>query len=105
MSSSFDERRRGFESKWAQDAALRFKVEARRNRLLGEWAAAEKGFEGEAAESFIHTVLAADLAEHGDNDVFRHLRDELDAGRYPDAVIRAKMAEFLNQAADEILGD
>jgi hypothetical protein len=103
MPSSFDERRRGFESKWAQDAALRFQVEARRNRLLGEWAAAEKGLAGDAAESFIHSVIAADLEEHGDEDVFRHLRAELDAAKYPDAVIRAKMAACLEQAADAVM--
>lgn len=103
MSVSFDDRRKGFESKWAHDAELRFKVEARRNRLVGAWAAAEKGLSGEAAEAFVAGVIAADLQEKGDEDVFRKLRAELDAGKYPDNVIRAKMAESLEQAATQIL--
>lgn len=102
MSASFDDRRKGFEAKWARDAELRFKVEARRNRLLGAWAAAEKGLHGPDAERFAEAVIAADMVEKGDDDVFRHLRAELDAGKYPDAVIRAKMADFLEQAAAEV---
>ena len=103
MSVSFDDRRKGFESKWAHDAELRFQVEARRDRLVGAWAAAEKGLTGAAADDFVTSVIAADMQEKGDEDVFRKLRAELDAGKYPDAVIRAKMAESLEQAATEIL--
>ena len=101
MSAIFDDRRKGFESKWARDAELRFRVEARRNRMLGAWAATEKGLMGAEAESFAEGVIAADMAEKGDEDVFRHLRAALDAGQYPDAVIRAKMAEYLDQAIAE----
>jgi hypothetical protein len=104
MSDSFDDRRRGFESKWARDAELRFKVEARRDRLVGVWAAAEKGLAGAAADAFVSAVIAADMEEKGDEDVFRKLRAELDPGKYPDEVIRAKMAESLEQAAAELLG-
>jgi hypothetical protein len=96
--TGMDERRRGFESKWAHDAELRFKVEARRNRALGLWAAAEKGLSGQAAEDFADSVVAADFEEKGDEDVFRKLRSELDAGKYPDAAIRAKMKEALDAA-------
>jgi hypothetical protein len=103
MAVSFDDRRKGFESKWARDAELRFQVEARRDRLVGAWAAAQKGLTGAEADSFVADVIAADMQEKGDEDVFRKLRAELDADKYPDDVIRAKMAESLEQAAAEIL--
>ncbi len=91
MASGMDDRRRGFESKWAHDAELRFKVEARRNRALGEWAASQKGLSGQAADDFVGAVIAADFQEAGDEDVFRKLRSELDAS-VSDTVIRDKMA-------------
>ncbi|OJT94848.1 MAG: hypothetical protein BGN82_04540 [Alphaproteobacteria bacterium 65-7] len=98
--SAFEDRRKGFESKWAHDAELRFKIEARRNRAVGLWAAAEKGLTGEAAEDFAASVIAADFQEAGDEDVFRKLRGELDAGEYSDTLIREKMAQFLDEAAE-----
>lgn len=98
--SAFDDRRKGFESKWAHDAEMRFKIEARRNRALGLWAAAEKGLTGDAAEDFAASVIAADFQEAGDEDVFRKLRGELDAGTYSDALIREKMAQYLDEAAE-----
>ena len=97
MASGMDDRRKGFESKWAHDAELRFKVEARRNRALGEWAASQKGLSGQAADDFVGAVIAADFQEAGDEDVFRKLRSELDAS-VSDAVIRDKMAAALAEA-------
>ena len=82
------------------DAELRFKVEARRNRLLVAWAAEKKGLSGEAAETFIVAVIASDFQEAGDEDVFRKLRSELDES-VSDAVIREKMTECLNSAVAE----
>ena len=99
--AGMDERGKAFENKWAHDADLRFKVEARRNRMVGLWAAAEKGLSGEAAEDFAAAVIAADFQEAGDEDVFRKLRSELDAS-VSDAVIREKMRECLNAAVAEI---
>ena len=96
--TGFDDRRKGFEAKWAHDADLRFQVEARRNRLVGQWAAGEKGLTGQAAEDFAVSVIAADFEEKGDADVFRKLRSELDAGKFPDALIREKMAQYLDEA-------
>jgi hypothetical protein len=96
--TTFDKRERAFEAKWAHDADTRFKIEARRNRAVGLWAAGEKGLTGEAAEDFAAAVIAADFQEAGDEDVFRKLRGELDPGRYPDDVIRAKMKEALDAA-------
>jgi hypothetical protein len=101
MATGMDDRRKGFESKWAHDAELRFQVEARRNRALGEWAAAQKGLTGQAAEDFIGSVIAADFQEAGDEDVFRKLRSELDAS-VSDTVIRDKMRECLQAAVDAL---
>ena len=97
MSNGMDDRRKGFEGKWAHDAELRFKVEARRNRALGLWVAGQKGLTGQAAEDMADAVIAADFQEAGDEDVFRKLRSELDAS-VTDAAIRAKMTEELDAA-------
>ena len=104
MAIGMDDRGRAFESKWAHDAELRFKVEARRNRAVGEWAASQKGLSGQAADDFVGAVIAADFQEAGDEDVFRKLRAELDAA-VSDAVIREKMRECLNTAVVEVAKD
>jgi hypothetical protein len=96
--TNLDDRRKGFEAKWAHDADLRFQIEARRNRALGVWAAAAKGLSGQAADDFVVAVIAADFQEAGDEDVFRKLRAELDPSLFPDAVIRSRMAEELDAA-------
>jgi hypothetical protein len=100
--TGMDDRRKGFEAKWAHDAETRFKVEARRNRALGLWAAGEKGLTGQAAEDFADSVIAADFEEKGDEDVFRKLRSELDAAKFSDAAIRAKMTEALEAAVTAV---
>ena len=94
MANGMDDRGKAFENKWAHDAELRFKVEARRNRALGLWAAEKKGLTGQAAEDLADAVIAADFQEKGDEDVFRKLRAELDVS-VSDAVIRARMQEAL----------
>jgi hypothetical protein len=104
MANGMDDRRKGFESKWAHDADLRFKVEARRNRMLGMWAAAHKGLSGQAAEDFAISVINADFEKPGDEDVFDKLRSELDAS-LSDAVIRAKMRELLDAAGEAVMKD
>lgn len=101
MNFSMDERRRGFEAKWAHDAEQRFEVEARRNRALGLWAAAQKGLAGQAVEDLVDSVIAADFQEPGDEDVFRKLRGELEAS-VSDAVIRDKMREYLQAAVEAV---
>jgi len=97
MTSGMDDRRKAFESKWAHDAELRFRAEARRNRALGLWAAEKKGLSGQAAEDLADSVVAADFEETGDEDVFRKLRSELDAG-VSDAAIRERMQSELAAA-------
>ena len=102
--TGMDDRRKGFEAKWAHDAETRFKVEAKRNRALGLWAAAEKGLTGQAAEDFADSVVAADFQEKGDEDVFRKLRADFDAKQVDvsDHQIRRNMDEFLAAAAAEV---
>jgi hypothetical protein len=97
MANGMDDRGRALENKWAHDAELRFKVEARRNLALGRWAAGLKGLTGQAADDFADAVIAADFQEVGDEDVFRKLRGELDV-TVSDKVIRDKMAECLDAA-------
>jgi hypothetical protein len=69
MSGAFEKRQKGFESKWAHDEELRFKVFARRNKLLGVWAAGELGLKGDAADAYSKEVVAADFQKAGDDDI------------------------------------
>jgi len=102
MSGSFDDRRKGFESKWAHDAEMQFKMMARRNKLLGLWAAGEMGLTAEKADAYAKAVVASDFEEPGDEDVFRKVRGDLDRAKYSDHAIRHKMAEFLDTAAEQV---
>ncbi len=103
MAPSLDDRRKGFESKWVHDEEMRFKVAARRNKLLGLWAAAEMGITGAAADTYAKDVVAADLQEAGDEDVYRKLAKDMGADK--EAVIRAKMVELLEVAGEQILAE
>jgi hypothetical protein len=102
MSGSFEDRRRGFESKWAHDAEMQFRIMARRNKLLGQWAAGEIGLSGEKADAYAKAVVAADFEEPGDEDVFRKVRADLDKSKYSDHAIRQKMADLLEVASDQV---
>jgi hypothetical protein len=104
MADSFAERKKGFEAKWAHDEELRFKVMARRNKLLGLWAAGETGKTGASADEYARAVIAADMQEKGDEDVFRKVRGDLPAS-ISDAVIRSKMDELLVAAHEQITTD
>ena len=102
MSGSFDDRRKGFEGKWAHDAESRFKIVARRNKLLGLWAASELGKSGADAEAYAQEVVAADFEEPGEEDVYRKVRRDLDAAKITEHTIRRKMAELLDTAAEQV---
>ena len=104
--TTFDDREQGFEKKFAHDQELRFKAEARRNKMLGEWVAAKLGLAGAAVEDYVKSVRKADLAEKGDDDVFRKVAKDLaDKGvKVADADIRRQMSEFLAKAVGEIEG-
>ncbi|WP_106752906.1 DUF1476 domain-containing protein [Pannonibacter carbonis] len=102
--STFDNREKGFESKFAHDEELRFKATARRNKLLGLWAADLLGLSGEQADAYAKEVVRADFEEAGDEDVFRKIRGDLDKGHVEqsDHQIRRTMDELMHTAIDQI---
>jgi hypothetical protein len=102
--TNFEEREKGFERKFAHDEELKFKATARRNRLLGLWAAEQLGIAGDAAQAYAREVIKADLAEPGEEDLFRKLRADFDAKGVgvSDHQIRRQMAELMGQAVSQI---
>ncbi len=100
--TTFDDRERSYEAKFARDADLQFKAEARRNRLLGEWAAEVLGKTGEDAKAYALTVVTSDFEEPGDEDVFRKVAADLD-GKVGEAEIRAKMAGLVGVARTQLI--
>ena len=102
--SSFDEREKGFEKKFAHDQDLKFKAEARRNKMIGEWAAEKLGLAGSEVEDYIKAVRRADFEEAGDEDVVRKIsKDFQDKGvNVSDADIRAQLSDYLAKAVEEI---
>ena len=103
--SSFDDRERAEEAKFAMDEATEFKVMARRNKLLGLWAAELMDVHGDDAEAYAKTVVLSDLEEPGDEDVFRKVQGDLEkAGvERSDSRIRDHMAELLPVAREQIM--
>jgi hypothetical protein len=102
MSGSFDDRRKGFESKWAHDAEMQFKIVTRRNSLLGGWAAGEMGLSGEKAHDYAKSVVAAEFDKPGDEGVFDKVRGDLDKAKFSDHAIRHKMMELLDSASEQV---
>ena len=102
--TTFDDREKGFEKKFAHDQEVRFKAAARRNKLLGLWAAEKMGLSGEEAEAYARTVVKADLEEPGEEDVFRKIRGDFDARGIDqsDHQIRRTMDELMQVALDQI---
>lgn len=103
--SGFDDRKKGQEAKFAHDAELRFKAEARRNKLLGLWAAEQMGITGDEAKQYAAAVVAADFIEAGEEDVFRKVSADIKASNaaITDEAIRAKMAELVHVAQQQVL--
>jgi len=101
---SFERRKDGFERKFAHDEELRFKAMARRNRMLGHWAAEKLGLSGPDADAYAREVVKADFEAPGDEDVFRKIRTDLDAKNIAlsDHQIRRTMEELLVKAAEQI---
>lgn len=104
MTTSFDKREEGFEKKFAHDEELRFKASARRNKLLGQWAAEKLGLSGAQAEAYAKEVVLADFEEAGDHDVFRRIRKDFDAKSVAmsDQDIRRVMDDLMAQAVAQI---
>lgn len=99
--NQFDDRKQAYESKFAHDAELRFKVEARRNRLLGLWAAERLGKSGDEAAAYAKEVVRADFQEAGDEDVYRKVAGDL-GDKASEDEIRGKMRELMVEADRQI---
>jgi hypothetical protein len=103
MPGTFEKREKSFEAKWAHDEELRFKTYARRNKLLGIWAACEMGVSGAAAEAYAKEVVAADFERAGEDDVFDKIRRDFDSKgvALSDHMLRRKMEEMLQTAKSQ----
>lgn len=102
--ASFDDRENAFENKYAHDAEMQFKAEARRNKLLGLWAADLLGKSGDDADNYAKEVVKADFEEAGDEDVYRKLAGDL-GSKADEATIRSQMAALMAEAKSQILNE
>jgi hypothetical protein len=102
--TTYDNREKAFENKFARDGDLKFKAESRRNKALAEWAAGKLGITGDAVADYVKAVRKADLEEKGDDDVIRKVqKDFAEKGvTVSDAEIKDKMIEFLAKAVSDI---
>ena len=100
--TTFDKREEGFEKKFAHDEELKFKAYARRNKLLGLWAAAELGKTGADAEAYAKEVVLADFEEAGDGDVIRKVVGDLKSKGVTEEDVAQKLNEFLALAVAQI---
>ncbi len=107
MSTTFDDRKKGFETKFLKDQELQFKVNNRRNRLLGLWAAAELGKSGEAADAYAKEVVMADFDKPGDDDVLQKVLKDLEAGGkgIDAAAVRKQMTKLLDDAKEQLMNE
>lgn len=102
--TTFDEREHAFENKFIHDEELKFKAEARRNKLIGLWAAELLGKTGDKAAHYAQEVIAADFKEAGEEDVFQKL--SVDLGALSDErTIRSKMADLMAEARRQIMAE
>lgn len=102
--TTFDDRKESFERKFAHDEELRFKAMARRNKLLGLWAAEKLGKSGAEAQDYAKAVVLADFEEAGDGDVLRKVRGDLEGAgiSLTDAQLRVTMEDLMVRAIEEI---
>ena len=100
---SFKDREKNFEKKFAHDEELQFKVNARRNKYLGQWASQILSYDLEKEKEYIQSVIKADFEEAGDEDVFRKLKLDLKGHNISDDEIRKKMNEFNEKAKSEFI--
>jgi hypothetical protein len=102
--TTFDDRESAFENKFAHDAEMQFKAEARRNKLLGLWAAGLMGLEGDAAEAYAREVVKADFEEAGDEDVYRKVAGDL-GDKADETTIRSQMVALMAEAKGQIVSE
>ena len=99
----FNEREKSFEKKFARDEELKFKVAAKRNKYLGQWASQKLGHSSEQEKEYIQSVIKADFQEAGDEDVFRKIKTDLKDHNLSDEEIRKKMDELNEKAKSEFI--
>jgi hypothetical protein len=102
--TTFDDREKSFERKFALDQDLKFRAESRRNKLLAEWAAAKLGIAGDQLPDYVRSIVKADLEEKGDEDVFRKLHNDFAAAgvKVSDTELRTQMVDLLTKAVGDI---
>ena len=107
MTGGFDEREKGFEAKYRHDQETLFKITARRNKLLGLWAAEKMGIEGASAEAYAKDVVAADFEEVGDSDVIRKVLGDLTGKglEVTETVVRKEMERLMAIAGEQITAE
>lgn len=103
--TTFDDREKAFENKFAHDADLMFRARARRNRLFGEWLAGEMGITGDAVKEYAGAVVASDLEEEGDEDVIRKVVKDVEAKglAFSADELRAKLLSYMDEAKRQIM--
>ena len=101
--SSFDDRKKSFEKKFARDEELQFKISARRNKYIGEWVSGILGYNEEQKTKYVQEVIKADFAEVGDEDGFRKIKNDLNNHNIDDNQIREKMDELNEKAKSEFI--
>ena len=99
--SSFEDRKKSFEKKFAHDEELQFKISAKRNKYIGEWGSQILGYDDKKKNEYIQDVIKADFAEAGDEDVFRKIKEDLKNYNKTDDEIRKKMDELNEKAKSE----
>ena len=101
--NTFDERKKSFEKKFAHDEEIQFKVSARRNKYIGQWASQILGYNSDQEKEYIQSVIKADFAEAGDEDVFRKVKTDLKDHNISDEEIRKKMDDLNEKAKSEFI--
>ena len=101
--STFDGRKKSFEKKFAHDEEIQFNVSARRNKYIGQWASQILGYNSDQEKEYIQSVIKADFAEAGDEDVFRKVKTDLKDHNISDEEIRNKMKELDEKAKSDFI--
>lgn len=105
MNGSFEDREKSYEAKWAHDEDLRFRTIARRNKLLGLWAASQMGLAGAAADSYVNSLLDLEVRGARDEDIAAKIHADFDTRHVvlSDHMIHRKMEELLAEAAEQVM--
>jgi len=101
--STFDDREKSFEKKFAHDEELQFKISARRNKYVGQWVSQILGYNPDQEKEYIQSVIKADFEEAGDEDVFRKVKNDLKDHNISDEEIRKKMDELSEKAKSDFI--